>query len=100
MIFFFILLLRFYFITSFATCHKSGDKKASVCIEDAEDLGPFVNHLDGGEDFYVCDLSYGGNCCSASDETEHSMIKEHSERRGKKLWHIGDYNFWECRIEK
>lgn len=44
---------------------------------------PFVNHLDGGEDFYVCDLSYGGNCCSASDETEHSMIKEHSERRGK-----------------
>lgn len=37
---------------------------------------PFVNHPDSGEHFYVCDLGYEGNCCSASDETEHSVIKK------------------------
>lgn len=37
---------------------------------------PFVNHADGGERFHVPDLSYGGNCCSASDEEERSVVKE------------------------
>lgn len=37
---------------------------------------PFVNHPASGERFYVCDLSYEGNFCSASDETEHRVIEK------------------------
>lgn len=64
----------------------------------------FVNHCDGGEHFYVCELNYlnyGGNCCSTSDETEHCAKKEQqSLLQSQKLWCAKGDNLWEHRREK
>lgn len=73
-------LSSFYYFVSTSLLHllpaiKVETRRPSVCVEDAEDFVPFVNHSAGGEHFYVCDLSYGGNCSSTSDETECSAIK-------------------------
>lgn len=64
----------------------------------------FVNHCDGGEHFYVCELNclnYGGNCCSTSDETEHRAMKEQQSLLWcQKLWCAKGDNLWEHRREK